>query len=165
MGWMRGLALFVAGIAVGTVVMQSSAAQQNTNTGLRLQHVGIAVKDIQASVDYFTKVMGFRVAFRFPSPDGRPSTTYLQISRDTFLEVGQAGENATPGITHMGIVTADQKATITRIRQAGGMVTDSRPSANTSSNLANVTDPSGIRLELVEYTPDSLHKKAEDSWR
>ena len=75
--YLRGLTIFVAGIAVGTVMMQPSAAQENNNSGLRLNHVGIAVKNFQESLNFYTKVMGFRVAYAMPSPDGKPSTTFL----------------------------------------------------------------------------------------
>jgi lactoylglutathione lyase len=162
---MRGLVLFAAGVVVGVFMMQPSAAQENRNTGLRLNHVGIAVKDFQESLNFYTKVMGFRVAFAFPSPDGKPTTTFLQINRDTFLEVAPASANVPAGITHIGIESADENATITRLRQAGATVTDARVSAQTKALLSNVTDPNGIRLELVEVTPESLHRKAEEAWK
>ena len=163
----RALALFLAGVLVGTYMMQATAAQENRNMGLRLNHVGIAVdeKNFDESLNFYTKVMGFRVAFRFPSPDGKPTTTYLQISRDTFLEVAPASASLPAGITHMGIESQDVKATITRLRQAGAMVADARVSGPTKALLSNVTDPNGIRLELIELTPESLHRKAEEAWK
>jgi catechol 2,3-dioxygenase-like lactoylglutathione lyase family enzyme len=160
----RGLALFAAGVAVGSFLMPLSSAQGKKDTGLRLNHVGIAVSDLQQSLDFYTKVMGFRVAFTFPSADGKTTTTYLQINRDTFLEVAPASATVPPGITHIGIESQDENATIARLRQAGASVTDSRVSV-TKAILSNVSAPNGIRLELVELTPDSLHKKAENAWK
>src|SRR5579864_2548459 len=87
---MRAVTIFLAGVVVGTLGMQSTGAQENIKTGLRLNHVGIAVKDFQESLNYYTKVMGFRVAFGGMTPDGKPGTVYLQISRDTFLEMAPA---------------------------------------------------------------------------
>jgi catechol 2,3-dioxygenase-like lactoylglutathione lyase family enzyme len=162
---MRELALFVAGLVAGTFLMPSSAAQTNTNPGLRLNHVGIAVTDFQKSLDFYTKVMGFRVAFKFPGPEGKPTTTFLQLNRDTFIEMAPASANLPAGITHIGIESADEKTTILQLRQAGATVQDARVSAQTNALLSNVNDPDGIRLELVELTPDSLHKKAEDAWK
>jgi catechol 2,3-dioxygenase-like lactoylglutathione lyase family enzyme len=163
--YLRGLTIFVAGIAVGTVMMQPSAAQVNNNSGLRLNHVGIAVKDFQESLNFYTKVMGFRVAYAMPSPDGKPSTTFLQINRDTFIEMAPATANLPAGLTHMGILTDDANATISQLRQAGATLADARSGGATGSRLSNVTDPNGIRLELVEQPAGSLMRKAMDSWK
>jgi lactoylglutathione lyase len=163
--YLRGLTIFVAGIAVGTVMMQPSAAQENNNSGLRLNHVGIAVKDFQESLNFYTKVMGFRVAYAMPSPDGKPSTTFLQINRDTFIEMAPASANLPAGLTHMGILTDNANATITQLRQAGATLADARSGGATGSRLSNVTDPNGIRLELVEQPSGSLMRKAMDSWK
>lgn len=164
--YLRGVTLFVAGLVVGTVLMQPSAAQENKRPPLRLNHVGIAVNDYDKSVDFYTKVMGYRVAFKFPpSPDGKPTTTYFQISKDTFLEMAPATDKVPAGFTHMGIETSDIKGTIAQLRATGVHVEDMRVSGPTKALLSNILDPSGIRAELIELTPDSLHKKAEDSWK
>lgn len=163
--YLRGMTLFVAGIVVGTVFMQPGVAQE-TRAPLRLNHVGIAVTDYQKSLDFYTKVMGYKIAFRFPpGPDGKPTTTYFQISKDTFLEMAPASDKVPAGFTHMGIETSDIKSTIAQLRSGGAHVEDMRVSGPTKALLSNVVDPSGIRSELIELTPDSLHKKAEDSWK
>jgi catechol 2,3-dioxygenase-like lactoylglutathione lyase family enzyme len=142
---LRGAALLVTGIVIGTLLMGSTSAQENVRTGLRLNHVGIAVKDFQGTVDYYTKVMGFRKAFGGSTPEGKPSTIYLQISRDTFLEVAPATDQLPEGITHIGIQTQDADATVQRLRQGGATVTDARVVPVLSkSKLANVTDPNRI---------------------
>ena len=109
--YLRGFTLFVAGIVVGTVLISPGAAQDTGKGGLRLNHVGIAVKDFQESLNFYTKVMGFKVAYAFPSPDGKPTTTFLQINRDTFLEMAPASANLPVGITHVGILTDDANGT------------------------------------------------------
>jgi catechol 2,3-dioxygenase-like lactoylglutathione lyase family enzyme len=163
--YLRGVTLFVAGIVVGSILMQSSAAQEK-RTGLRLNHVGIAVTDYDKAMDFYTKVMGFKIAFRFPpSPDGKPTTTYFQINKDTFLEMAPASAQVPAGITHMGIETPDAKTTVLELRGAGAHVEDVRVSGPTKANLSNIYDPDHIRLEIIELTPDSLHRKAEDSWK
>jgi len=165
MKWMRTLAIFIAGSAVGVVAMETVAAQESSNTGLRLNHVGIAVEDVGEAIEFYTNVMGFRVAFEFPSPDGRPTTTYLQINRDTFLEVAPANADRAAGtITHIGIQAENADATVVRLRQGGTRVTDLRVSSNSRTKLANVTDPDGIRLELNELVPGSLTRQAVESW-
>jgi catechol 2,3-dioxygenase-like lactoylglutathione lyase family enzyme len=162
----RALGLFVAGAVFGTLVLRPTAAQQNKDTNLHLNHVGIAVRDVDATVAYYTKVMGYRVAFKFPSPDDRPTTTYMQINRDTFLEIAPASDAAPSGtITHMGIQSDDVKTAVAQIRASGGEIQDARVSGNTKALLSNINDPNGIRSELIELTPDSLHQQAVDRWR
>lgn len=82
--YLRGLTLFVAGIVVGIALIPPSAAQENSKGGLRLNHVGIAVKDFQQSLNFYTKVMGFRVAYALPSPDGRPTTISFRSAATLF---------------------------------------------------------------------------------
>ena len=164
--YLCALGLFVAGAVFGTIVLRPSAAQENRNTGLRLHHVGIAVNDVDAAVNYYTKVMGYRVAFKFPSQDGRPTTTYVHINRDTFLEIAPAREGQAAGtITHMGIESPDLKAAVAQIRMNGGNIEDAHESGNTKALLSNIADASGIRSELIEMTPDSLHRQAVNRWR
>jgi catechol 2,3-dioxygenase-like lactoylglutathione lyase family enzyme len=162
----RVAGIFAAGAIFGTLVLRPSAAQQKNNTNLHLNHVGIAVKDVDATVAYYTKVMGYRVAFKFPSPDGKPTTTYMQMSRDTFLEIAPASDALPAGtITHMGVQSDDVKAAVAQIRANGGDVQDARLSGPTKAMLSNINDPNGIRTELIELTPDSLHKQAVDRWK
>jgi catechol 2,3-dioxygenase-like lactoylglutathione lyase family enzyme len=162
----RVAGIFAAGAVFGTLVLRPSAAQMKGNTNLHLNHVGIAVKDVDATVAYYTKVMGYRVAFKFPSPDGKPTTTYMQINRDTFLEIAPASDALPAGtITHMGVQSDDVKTAVAQIRANGGDIQDARLSGPTKAMLSNINDPNGIRTELVELTPDSLHKQAIDRWK
>lgn len=163
--YLRGFTLFVAGIVVGTVLISPGAAQDAGKGGLRLNHVGIAVKDFQESLNFYTKVMGFRVAYALPSPDGKPTTTFLQIDRDTFLEMAPASANLPVGITHVGILTDDANGTVTQLRQGGVTMPDVRSGGGTGSRLSNVMDPNGIRLEIVEQPAGSLMRKAMESWK
>ena len=46
------------------------------------------------------------------------------------------------------------------------MATDpGAPSAFSHAILANVTDLNGLRIELAEMGPESLQRKAMDSWK
>ena len=163
---MRGAVLFVSGLMVGALLMASVAAQGTLNTGLRLNHVGISVPNFQETVNFYEKVMGYRVSHRFaPNPDGRPGTAFVQIGRDTFIEIAPAAADAKPSITHIGVWADDVKATVARVNQNGGKATEPRRSENSGSILANVTDPAGIRTELNEQPPDSMMRKSMDSWK
>ncbi len=119
MRWMRGLTLFIAGTVLGIFMTQPSAAPQEKVTGLRLNHFGIYVKDLDESMNFYTKTMGFREAFSVKDKDGKPTIVYLQISRDTFLELAPASADRPVGFSHVGIWADDLKTTVTSLRQQG----------------------------------------------
>jgi catechol 2,3-dioxygenase-like lactoylglutathione lyase family enzyme len=161
---MRGLALFVAGILVGIVMMFPSAAQPGGDTGLKLNHFGISVKNFDETVSFYTRTLGAREAFMFRDKEGKPALAYLQISRDTFVEVAQANADRPAGVSHIGVQTDDIRATVARLRQIGFKVDDPR-TGTTKAPLTSVFDPDGVRIELVEFTPESMQRKAVDAWK
>ena len=167
----RGLALFAGGIAVGILLMQHVVAQKDAqkgaqkDTGMKLNHIGIAVKNFDEAVAYYTKTMGFRPAFAFKNADGTPAVAYLQISRDTFLEIQPATAERPAGISHLGIETEDAKATVARLKGLGVKVDQAAASARTGALLTNAFDDEGIRTELLEFGPASLQRKAMNGWK
>jgi catechol 2,3-dioxygenase-like lactoylglutathione lyase family enzyme len=158
------LTLFAAGIVIGVFLMRPGSAQQSQMSGLRLNHVGIYAKDFDESMRFYTKTMGFREAFSLKDKDGNPMITYLQVSRDTFLELAPATAQRPAGLSHVGIWPDDLNATVVELRQRGVKVDDPRITSSKSS-ITNVVDPNGVRLELLNILPDSLQRKAIDSWR
>jgi catechol 2,3-dioxygenase-like lactoylglutathione lyase family enzyme len=161
---MRGTVLFVAGILVGLAVQATIAQTQNRGVEM-MNHVGINVPNIPDAIKYYTEKMGYREAFRATNAEGQPTLVYMYISRNTFLELNQANAQRPAGFTHYGLVVDDIKDAVGMFRQRGIMVTDPNVSANTKSLLANITDPYMGRIELAEFTPDSLHRKALDAWK
>ncbi len=164
MRWMRGLTLFIAGTVLGIFMTQPSAAPQEKVTGLRLNHFGIYVKDLDESMNFYTKTMGFREAFSVKDKDGKPTIVYLQISRDTFLELAPASADRPVGFSHVGIWADDLKTTVTSLRQQGVKLEDIR-TGSTKAPLTNVVDPNGVRREMLEYPPESLQRKAIEAWK
>jgi len=141
--------IFGAGLLLGILMTQPGTAQADRIDGLRLNHVGIWVKDLNESVNFYTKVMGFQEAFSFKDKNGNPTTIYLQINHDTFLELAPATAERPAGLSHMGIWADDLNATVAALRQRGVKVDDPRVGAS-KAPLTNVMDPNGVRVELLE---------------
>ena len=152
--FVSGLALFVAGMMVSAVAQQSKAV----DLGVRVNHVGIYVKNFEESVNFYTKTMGFREAFVFRDKDGKPTTMYVQVSKDTFLELAPATAEHPAGLNHIGFVAGDLKDTVAKLRQQGVKADDPRTGLS-KAPLTNVADPDGVRLEILEFAPDSLQKR------
>jgi lactoylglutathione lyase len=157
-------ALFAAGVGVGVFLLQPGRAQTSQVSGLRLNHVGIFVKDFDESMRFYTQTMGFREAFTIKDANGKPVLAYLQITQDTFLELAPSTAERPVGLSHIGIWPQDLTATITALRERGVQVNDPR-TGSTKTSITNVVDPNGVRLELVDFLPGSLPRKAMDEWK
>jgi hypothetical protein len=83
---MRGLFLFLAGVLFGLAV-QSGVAQNQKAGIVGLNHVALSVPNIDEAVAYYTKTMGFPEAFRSTDEKGQVTLVYVQISRNTFVEL------------------------------------------------------------------------------
>lgn len=166
---LHSLVLFSAGTLLGVFLMQrgvipQASAQQESLAGIRLNHVGVYVKDWDESWNFYTKTMGFREAFTNRDKDGKPTLAYLQINKDTFLEMAPATAERPAGLSHLGIWADNLNGTVATLRMRGAKVADPR-TGGSKAPLTNVTDPNGVRLELLEFPPDSLQRKAMDAWK
>jgi catechol 2,3-dioxygenase-like lactoylglutathione lyase family enzyme len=159
-----GIALFAAGLSAGIFLMSPAEAQQNPNPRLRLNHVGIYTKDFEASLRFYTQTVGLREAFSIKDKDGKPTLTYLQFGKDTFLELAPATETRTAGLSHIGIWPESLDATVGSLRGRGVKVDDPRV-GSTRTAITNASDPDGVRLELLDFLPGSLPRKAMDDWK
>ena len=160
---MRGAVLFVAGLFTGLAI--HVAVAQSSNAGVSMMnHVGINVPNVAEAVTYYTQKMGYKEAFRANDASGQPRLVYMQISRNTFLELQPATAQRPAGFTHYGLVVDNATSAATAFRQRGLTLTDVTKS-DTGVNLSNITDPYMGRVELVEITPESMHAKAIASWK
>jgi catechol 2,3-dioxygenase-like lactoylglutathione lyase family enzyme len=158
---MRIVFVFMAGILVGTGIQ--TAVAQSARPNLRLNHVAISVKDLGAAVRFYQEKLGFNEVVR--NPNGM--SAYIQVSRDTFLELQAANAERPAGqLTHFGMETNDIKTTVAQLRQRGLMVSDpGAPSPFTGGILANVTDPVYGRIELSEQPPGGKLRAATEGWK
>ena len=102
------------------------------------------------------------------------ATEVALINRDTFLEL-QTVQDAAPSFTHVHLLVDNLDATIAQLRQAGlpsvarnvttpGTISEAGLAAGSNVRNANIIDPNGLRLELNEWSAESLPKRAADSW-
>jgi catechol 2,3-dioxygenase-like lactoylglutathione lyase family enzyme len=160
---MRGIVLFLTGIVVGLAV-QTGVAQKRTD--IYINHVGVAVPSVPDALAFYTQKMGFREAFRQTSADGKLVSAYVQVSKNTFIELQEANAQRPAGVNHFGMAADSIDDAVKMFRAGGATASDpGAPSAFSHARLANVTDLNGVRIELAELTPESLQRKAMDSWK
>ncbi len=163
----RGGVLLVVGMFLGSLLTMKTVAQQPRDPGIRLNSVGLSVKDFDAELNFYTKTMGFREAVMVRDDAGKPRMAFLQVNRDTFVQLVPSNPNRPPGLSSVLFEVDDVQAIAARLRQAGANVGEVRPAESTTTKqpLTSLTDPEGFRLELLQLTPGSLIRTAKESWK
>lgn len=160
---MRGLLLFAAGLLVGLAVRTALAQSQNQGI-VALDHVGISVPNLDEAVKYYSQTLGFPEAFRNLDEKGKPTLVFVQISRNTFLELQPASPDLPPGLTHFGVQVENMGAATAMFKRRGANVSEALVTG-TKAILSNVTGPNGVRMELLELPAGSPHRQAMERWK
>ena|SRR5687768_7337114 len=158
----RIILVFAVGIVVGSGIQ--SAVAQSARPNVRINHVALSVQDLQGALKFYQDKLGFNEVIR--NPNGM--SAYIQVSRDTFIELQVANAERPAGqITHFGLETPDIKATVAQLRQRGLTVSDpGAPSAFSGGILANITDPVYGRIELTEQPANGGKlRAASEAWK
>jgi len=160
----RTTAIFALGLVVGWAV-NPGAAQDRRLPGMQgVNHLAFATAKYDEMMRFYTETLGFSEAFSRRDESGRPTLTYLQASRSTFVELMPAGSNRPAGFTHFGLHVDDVRAVAARLEERGIKVGAPR-TVGSGSLTVSVTDPEGNRLELSELPPDSPARKAMEAWK
>jgi catechol 2,3-dioxygenase-like lactoylglutathione lyase family enzyme len=115
---MRGAMLFAAGLLVGRGVHVAMA--QSAGTGVvMMNHVAIAVPNIDEAVTYYTQKMGYREAFRVFDDKKQPRLVYMQISKNTFLELQPVNPQRPAGFNHYGLHVENVAEMVARFGRTG----------------------------------------------
>ncbi len=142
----------------------------------RLTHLGLCVSDLERSLAFYTRVLGFAEVGRFVDdqgyggkllelPEARMTAVYLERDgwRIELLYYAQPGHIGTPerrpmnqiGLTHLSFVVEDLDETCAAIAAHGGAVVE-ETRLEMQSRAIFATDPDGIRLEIIERAGDPL---------
>lgn len=157
---MKHLIAFALGAALATALAQ----QNSSDRPAVLNHVGVATSDFQRSLDFYTNTLGLREAFVLRDEKGQPALAYLQVSRNSFVELFPPSATRASGIVHLALEVADMKAIVARLREKGTKVEEPRI-GRTKALLTFFTDPDGNRIELLEFGSEALQRKAAEKWQ
>jgi catechol 2,3-dioxygenase-like lactoylglutathione lyase family enzyme len=118
----------------------------------------------EEALKFYRDTFGAREAFSIRNPDGTARLAYLQLSRDTFVEIVAAGADQQSGVTHFGIETDDVAASVANLR-ARGFKVDDPVVGGSKARVARIADPDGVQIDIMQFGPESLQRQAIDSWR
>jgi lactoylglutathione lyase len=125
---------------------------------MRILHTMLRVGDLEASLAFYTGVLGMKLLRRTDYESGRftlafvgygdeDATTVLELTHNWDTKSYSLGD----GYGHIAIGTDDIHGTCDRIRAAGGkIVREPGPMKHGKTVIAFVEDPSGYRVELIE---------------
>ena len=124
---------------------------------MKLLHTMLRVTDLEASIEFYTDILGMNLLRRKEFPEGRFTLA--------FVGYGSEKENAVLELTHnwdvdhyelgdayghIAIGVDDVYAACERIKNSGGkVVREAGPMKHGSTILAFVQDPDGYKIELL----------------
>ena len=122
----------------------------------RLAHVCIGATDLDASERFYVDLLGMEKAFDFIRA-GERFGFYVKAGGTTFIEV--FAEKGSPHldrpiIKHFCLEVEDMDAAVDALRTRGVEVSDKKMGGDNNWQ-AWITDPSGVRIELMQYNKRS----------
>ena len=130
-----------------------------------LDHVGIAVSDLQASLAFFKDVLGLHVEASEEIASQRVRATFLDTGQSTFemLEATAADspiakfiEKRGAGLHHVALRVDDIEAALEHLRARGVRLIDEKPRPGAEGALVAFIHPSaahGVLVELKQPAP------------
>lgn len=116
-----------------------------------LNHIGIVVSDLDASVDFYTKLLGAKRVWGAKMEASGLEIAYLQLAQG-LVELLSFTDNAMPiGTNHLGFYSDNLDEDFARIVEHGAEpVVEPRLTASGAGRQAIVRDPDGVSIELLQ---------------
>ena len=124
---------------------------------MRILHTMLRVGDVDASVAFYTEVLGMHELRRKDYPEGRFTNVFVGYQPEAegpVLELthnwDQSRYDLGTGYGHIALAVDDVYAACERIRERGGKITrEPGPMKHGTTVLAFVEDPDGYKVELL----------------
>jgi methylmalonyl-CoA/ethylmalonyl-CoA epimerase len=136
-----------------------------------IDHVGIAVPDLDAAIAFYEGTYGMRMAHREVNEEqgvaeammavgDSGSCVQLLAPLDESSTIAKFLDRSGPGIQQLAYRVADLDAVSATLRERGMRLLYPEPKRGTSNSRVNFIHPKdarGILVELVEPAPDAAH--------
>lgn len=119
---------------------------------VQLAHVCIGATDLAATERFYVDLLGMKKAFDFIRA-GQCIGFYINAGKRTFLEVFAQEESTNldrPILKHFCLEVEDIDRTIATLAARGAQVS-AKKFGGDNNWQAWITDPSGVRIELMQY--------------
>ncbi|HEY5597356.1 MAG TPA: lactoylglutathione lyase [Kiloniellales bacterium] len=142
-----------------TATAAKKPAAGEAKTGFRLLHTMIRVRDLDKSIDFYTRHLGMKLLRRTDYPSGEFTLAFLGYgdeAKSTVIELThnwgrtEAYDLGT-GFGHLAVGVPDIYGTCAALEKAGVKIPrPPGPMKHGGSVIAFVEDPDGYKIELVE---------------
>jgi lactoylglutathione lyase len=125
----------------------------------RLLHTMIRVKDLEKSLDFYTRLLGMRLLWKKDYPTGKFTLAFIGYDEEESGAVIELTHNwgreesyqIGTGFGHLAIGVPDAYATCEMLAREGVRIARAPgPMAHGGSVIAFVDDPDGYKIELIE---------------
>ncbi len=129
-----------------------------SNEGARILHTMIRVKDLDRSLDFYTRLLGMRLLRRNDYPGGRFTLAFVGFGDEAssaVLELTHNWDQAEPydigsGFGHVAIGVTDIYGTCKGLEAAGVKIPrPPGPMKHGTTVIAFAEDPDGYKVELI----------------
>ena len=137
-----------------------TATSESADTGkYRLLHTMIRVKDLERSIDFYTRLLGMRVMRNMDFEGGRFTNVFIGYGDEdsqAVIELTHNWDQEGPydlgdGYGHVALGVPDIYKTCETLTANGGKVVRAPgPMKHGSTVIAFVEDPDGYKIELIE---------------
>ena len=124
---------------------------------MKIAHASITVKDMDESIDFYTKTLGLKLTDREEIPENKAEIAFVAgDAQEPALELTYWREKKdwTDGdqLDHIAFVVPDVIRSVEEYRKKGVEIAKEPYSIQGSkSKIAFIKDPNGIWLELIEH--------------
>lgn len=122
----------------------------------QLAHINILADDLAETERFYCDILGMEKGFDFLK-DGELFGFYVKAGERTFIEIfhkDYVANTERPLMHHLCLEVEDLDAAIAQIRAKGWEITDKKFGGDNCWQ-AWITDPSGVKIELMQYTAES----------
>lgn len=125
---------------------------------MRMLHTMIRVGDLDASIKFYTEILGMRLLRKADYPDGKFTLAFVGYDDESKTAVIELTYNwgvdkyeLGTGFGHIALGVTNIRDTVENIRARGGkIVREPGPMKHGATVIAFVEDPDGYRIELIE---------------
>jgi methylmalonyl-CoA/ethylmalonyl-CoA epimerase len=127
----------------------------------KVSHIGIAVKDLQASTEVFSRLFGKQPDHIEDVPDQKVKTAMFTVGSSS-IELTQGSDSSSPvvrflqkrgeGVHHISFVVEDIERELVRLKSSGFQLIDERPRIGADGYLVAFLHPQSTNGVLIEIS-------------